>query len=137
MRKLADDHAQHALSHGRGELVVVLGPSGSGKTTLLNVVGAIESATHGSVQVAGSDLTGCTELGSGVGGSSCALRQRASSPATSSASREGAPTPLLRVVLHRARKPAASGLLTDPTGAWVTQQARNLGLARADGASAC
>ena len=45
------------LEIGRGELVVVLGPSGSGKTTLLNVVGAIESATHGSVQVAGSDLT--------------------------------------------------------------------------------
>ncbi|QPP08766.1 ABC transporter ATP-binding protein [Streptomyces bathyalis] len=41
-----------------GELVVVLGPSGSGKTTLLNVLGGIEPADSGSVNVAGVDLTG-------------------------------------------------------------------------------
>jgi len=41
-----------------GEMVVVLGPSGSGKTTLLNVIGGIESADGGEIQVAGVDLTG-------------------------------------------------------------------------------
>ncbi|OEU87316.1 macrolide ABC transporter ATP-binding protein [Streptomyces abyssalis] len=46
------------LDLGAGELVVVLGPSGSGKTTLLNVLGGIEPAGGGSVEVAGVDLTG-------------------------------------------------------------------------------
>nr|WP_206322002.1 ABC transporter ATP-binding protein [Streptomyces sp. HNM0575] len=41
-----------------GELTVVLGPSGSGKTTLLNVLGGIEPASGGSLEVAGVDLTG-------------------------------------------------------------------------------
>ncbi|MGH8792643.1 MAG: ABC transporter ATP-binding protein [Stackebrandtia sp.] len=41
-----------------GELTVVLGPSGSGKTTLLNIIGGIEPADAGSLQVAGQDLTG-------------------------------------------------------------------------------
>jgi putative ABC transport system ATP-binding protein len=41
-----------------GELTVVLGPSGSGKTTLLNVLGGIEPADTGSLEVAGVDLTG-------------------------------------------------------------------------------
>lgn len=41
-----------------GEMVVVLGPSGSGKTTLLNVIGGIETADSGTIEVAGIDLTG-------------------------------------------------------------------------------
>ncbi len=41
-----------------GSFAVVLGPSGSGKTTLLNVVGGIEQATSGTVQVAGEDISG-------------------------------------------------------------------------------
>lgn len=41
-----------------GEFVVVLGPSGSGKTTLLNVVGALDTATSGTVRVNGLDITG-------------------------------------------------------------------------------
>lgn len=41
-----------------GELVVVLGPSGSGKTTMVNIIGGIEAATSGHVQVAGEDLSG-------------------------------------------------------------------------------
>ncbi|MCA9678874.1 MAG: ABC transporter ATP-binding protein [Myxococcales bacterium] len=41
-----------------GELAVLLGPSGSGKTTLLNLLGGIESATDGRVEVAGRDLGG-------------------------------------------------------------------------------
>ena len=41
-----------------GEFVVVLGPSGSGKTTLLNMIGALDTATAGSVIVAGHELRG-------------------------------------------------------------------------------
>jgi putative ABC transport system ATP-binding protein len=42
----------------QGEFVVVLGPSGSGKTTLLNIVGALDTATEGSVRVNAVDITG-------------------------------------------------------------------------------
>lgn len=41
----------------RGEFLVVLGPSGSGKTTLLNVIGALDGASDGVVQVNGVDIT--------------------------------------------------------------------------------
>ena len=44
------------LDGPQGEFSVILGPSGSGKTTLLNLVGAIDDATSGSIQVAGVDL---------------------------------------------------------------------------------
>lgn len=40
-----------------GEFVVVLGPSGSGKTTLLNIIGALDTATEGRVQVNGIDIS--------------------------------------------------------------------------------
>ena len=40
-----------------GEFTVVLGPSGSGKTTLLNIIGALDSATEGTVRIAGRELT--------------------------------------------------------------------------------
>lgn len=40
----------------KGEFSVILGPSGSGKTTLLNLVGAIDDATDGRIEVAGTDL---------------------------------------------------------------------------------
>jgi putative ABC transport system ATP-binding protein len=49
-----------SLTIGPGELVVVLGPSGSGKTTLLNLIGGIEQATSGRVEVAGRDLGSLT-----------------------------------------------------------------------------
>jgi putative ABC transport system ATP-binding protein len=41
-----------------GEFAVVLGPSGSGKTTLLNLIGALDTATGGTVTVAGRRITG-------------------------------------------------------------------------------
>lgn len=41
-----------------GEFSVILGPSGSGKTTLLNLVGAIDEATKGNIEVAGIGLAG-------------------------------------------------------------------------------
>lgn len=40
-----------------GEFMSIVGPSGSGKTTLLNVIGCIDFATSGSVQVGGKDIT--------------------------------------------------------------------------------
>jgi len=44
-----------------GEFVVVLGPSGSGKTTLLNVLGGMDDATSGSIEVANKEITKMTE----------------------------------------------------------------------------
>jgi putative ABC transport system ATP-binding protein len=45
------------LKVASGEFVVVLGPSGSGKTTLLNLIGALDSATEGTITVAGADIS--------------------------------------------------------------------------------
>lgn len=39
-----------------GEFLAVVGPSGSGKTTLLNLVGALDSATSGTLYVLGKDI---------------------------------------------------------------------------------
>jgi putative ABC transport system ATP-binding protein len=41
-----------------GEFVAVMGPSGSGKSTLLHVLGALESATSGTVAVGGRNYEG-------------------------------------------------------------------------------
>jgi len=45
------------LAIEKGNLLSIIGPSGSGKTTLLNIIGAIDSATEGSVRVAEQDVT--------------------------------------------------------------------------------
>ncbi|MDH5797884.1 MAG: ABC transporter ATP-binding protein [Paracoccaceae bacterium] len=50
-----------SLSVERGETVGLVGPSGSGKSSLLMVLGGLESATTGSVQVLGQDLTKMNE----------------------------------------------------------------------------
>jgi len=39
-----------------GEFVAIMGPSGSGKSTLLNMIGALDRADSGSIEVAGIDL---------------------------------------------------------------------------------
>ena len=44
-----------------GQSVAIVGPSGSGKTSLLMVVGGLERATRGQVEVAGQMLTGLDE----------------------------------------------------------------------------
>ena len=40
-----------------GELVVVLGPSGAGKTTVLNILGGMDTPTHGSVIIDGKNIS--------------------------------------------------------------------------------
>jgi putative ABC transport system ATP-binding protein len=44
-----------------GELVMLVGPSGSGKTTLLSIMGCILTASSGSVQISGKDVTRLNE----------------------------------------------------------------------------
>ena len=44
-----------------GSFEALMGPSGSGKTTLLNLIAGIDSATAGSVEVNGTDLTRLSE----------------------------------------------------------------------------
>ena len=45
------------LDINTGERIAIIGPSGSGKTTLLNVVGGLDIATAGSVQVGDIEVT--------------------------------------------------------------------------------
>ncbi|MHB8629264.1 MAG: ABC transporter ATP-binding protein [Aggregatilineales bacterium] len=45
----------------QGALVALYGPSGSGKTTLLNLVGALDTATAGTVRIMGRDIAHMTE----------------------------------------------------------------------------
>jgi putative ABC transport system ATP-binding protein len=44
-----------------GEQVAVVGPSGSGKTTLLTILGTLERATDGTVEIAGVDVDGASD----------------------------------------------------------------------------
>ena len=44
-----------------GEFVVILGPSGAGKSTLLNIIGGMDSATSGSIDVFGKEIVGLNE----------------------------------------------------------------------------
>jgi putative ABC transport system ATP-binding protein len=46
------------LDISTGELVSIIGPSGSGKSTLLNIIGGLDKATAGSVQVGEKTVTG-------------------------------------------------------------------------------
>ena len=49
------------LEVASGETVGVVGPSGSGKTSMLMVIGGLERATSGSVEVAGRRIDGLDE----------------------------------------------------------------------------
>jgi len=42
---------------GKGEIGVILGPSGSGKSTLMNIIGGVDKADDGMVEVDGMDIT--------------------------------------------------------------------------------
>jgi putative ABC transport system ATP-binding protein len=49
------------LEVGEGEFLSVAGPSGSGKTTLLNLIGCVDTATSGIVEVAGKNTSTLSE----------------------------------------------------------------------------
>ena len=49
-----------------GERVAVIGASGSGKSTLLHLLGGLDSATGGSIQLMGHDLAGIGETERGI-----------------------------------------------------------------------
>ena len=46
-----------SLEIPRGQWVSIVGPSGSGKTTLMNIVGAMDTATKGTVMLDGHDIS--------------------------------------------------------------------------------
>jgi len=50
-----------SLRVSKGEFLSIAGPSGSGKTTLLNLIGCVDTATTGTVEVAGKDTAKLTE----------------------------------------------------------------------------
>ena len=45
-----------SLEIARGELVAIVGPSGSGKSTMLNVIGTLDRASAGDVEIDGLDV---------------------------------------------------------------------------------
>jgi lipoprotein-releasing system ATP-binding protein len=45
------------LSVAEGETVAIMGRSGEGKTTLLHILGTLEKACQGNIQIAGQDVT--------------------------------------------------------------------------------
>jgi len=49
------------LSIGRGEMVAIVGPSGSGKSTLLNLIGGLDTASSGEIEIDGSRLSGLSD----------------------------------------------------------------------------
>ncbi|GAB4307173.1 MAG: ABC transporter ATP-binding protein [Methanobacteriaceae archaeon] len=50
------------LNIRKGEFVSIMGPSGSGKSTLLNMIGALDKADEGYINVAGIDLIKTDDL---------------------------------------------------------------------------
>ena len=49
------------LSVASGDFISIAGPSGSGKTTLLNLIGCVDTATSGKVEIAGHDTKNLKE----------------------------------------------------------------------------
>jgi putative ABC transport system ATP-binding protein len=49
------------LTVQEGDFIAIAGPSGSGKTTLLNLIGCVDTATTGTVLVAGNDTSQLTD----------------------------------------------------------------------------
>lgn len=53
---IANDNISFEISEG--EFVVILGPSGAGKSTLLNIIGGMDNASGGSINVFGKEIVG-------------------------------------------------------------------------------
>ena len=51
----ANDNLSFTIKEG--EFCIIVGPSGSGKTTLLNLLGGMDSLTHGEIIVDGEDIS--------------------------------------------------------------------------------
>ncbi|MDB6064675.1 MAG: lolD 1 [Pedosphaera sp.] len=51
-----------SLEVGRGESLAIIGPSGSGKSTLLNIIGTLDRATSGEINLGGKDLNTLDDL---------------------------------------------------------------------------
>ena len=49
------------LEIARGEMTAIIGPSGSGKSTLLNLIGGLDTATSGEIEVDGARLSGLSD----------------------------------------------------------------------------
>jgi putative ABC transport system ATP-binding protein len=49
------------LAIGRGEMVSIIGPSGSGKSTLLNLIGGLDTATSGQIEIDAQRLSGLSD----------------------------------------------------------------------------
>ncbi|MGL4670227.1 MAG: ABC transporter ATP-binding protein [Methanobacteriaceae archaeon] len=67
LKKTYDDKTVKALNGinleiKEGEFVSIIGPSGSGKSTLLNMIGALDIAEEGEIEVAGFDLVKTQDL---------------------------------------------------------------------------
>lgn len=45
----------------KGEFITIIGPSGSGKSTLMNIIGLLDTPTHGKYTLDSEDVTGLTE----------------------------------------------------------------------------
>lgn len=56
---IANNNISFEISEG--EFVVILGPSGAGKSTLLNIIGGMDNASEGSINVFGKEIVGLNE----------------------------------------------------------------------------
>ena len=56
---IANDNISFEIDEG--DFVVILGPSGAGKSTLLNIIGGMDSATSGSINVFGKEIVGLND----------------------------------------------------------------------------